>query len=295
MDNSLGNILQKHHRRIKRRIARHEKAHAWLKEKGLSVGELRQKSARLLTAGALAGALLLNPGTIDLPQLAANTVGKVFAKPSPRENLKNTLTLSLSSILPKEPAPLNGETETILSSIFKKYLGINATAQISGNHLNTTYGYTGEEQHLARFPGDDLTSHDQRQDVGMAPSLGAWGYFADSKESLTPEVVDMEKYYIAVQTLYVPNWNTRQPYLKDWYKFRKVLVVNPKNGQAAVAIIGDSGPANWTGKQFGCSPELMHHLGLDVGMKKGEIIVFFVDDPQNKVPLGPINYAKMNI
>ncbi|MBI2622315.1 hypothetical protein HYW66_01615 [Candidatus Microgenomates bacterium] len=69
MDNSLGAILKKHHRQIKRKLARHEKAKEWLAKKGLSVANLRQKSAKLLTAGALAGALLLNPGTADLPKL----------------------------------------------------------------------------------------------------------------------------------------------------------------------------------------------------------------------------------
>lgn len=50
-------------------------------------------------------------------------------------------------------------------------------------------------------------------------------------------------------------------YLRDWYKHRKVLIVNTENGNAVVAAIGDSGPAAWTGKQFGGSPEVMEHLG----------------------------------
>ena len=29
--------------------------------------------------------------------------------------------------------------------------------------------------------------------------------------------------------------------------------------------------------------------------KKGSVIVFFVDDPDNKVPLGPIEYNTKNI
>lgn len=286
MGNSLQSILQKHHGRIKRRLARHKKAKEWLAEKGLSAASLRQKSARLLTAGALAGALLLSPATANLPKLTSGLIKNVLAKPLTGQELKNTLVEILSGALPKEVGPLNGETEALLSNIFKKYLKINAVATLEGNHLNTTYGYTGEEQHLARFPSDSISQHDQLQEIGMAPGLGAWGYFPDPQ---------MEKYYIAAQTLYLPEWNSKQPYLKDWYKFRKILVINPKNGQAAVAVIGDAGPANWTGKQFGCSPELMTHLGLDGGMKKGEIIVFFVDETANSVQLGPIQYDKMNI
>jgi hypothetical protein len=56
-----------------------------------------------------------------------------------------------------------------------------------------------------------------------------------------------------------------------------------------VAAIADSGPAAFTGKQFGGSPEVMEYLG-GVRYKKGPVIVFFVDDPDNKVPLGPVEF-----
>lgn len=288
METNLKSILQKHHRRIKRRTD-------YLAQKGLSVGQLRQKSARLLAAGALSTSLLLNPGAVDLPQLASGLIERTLAKPLSSEELKNSLIRALQSIIPKEPRSLTEEEESRLAEAFKRYLSINAAATLEDNHLNTTYGYTGEEQHLARYPGDTIANHDELQNIGMAPGLGAWGYFTPSKETMTDDVVKMEKYYIAAQTLYLPDWATRQPYLKDWYKYRKVLVINPKNGQSAVAVIGDAGPASWTGKQFGASPELMHHLKLDIGMKKGAVVVFFVDDPENKVLLGPIEYNKISV
>lgn len=289
MGNSLKTVLQKHRRRIKRRIARYKKVHAWLRQKGLPVWQLRQRSTKLLTAGALAGALLLTPGGASIPKLTGGIVAKAFTAPLTEGEIKKMLSQALSSLLPKEPMPLNRETEEILSSLFQKYLKINTVSELEGNRLNMTYGYTGEEQHLKRYPGDTISNHDELAEIGMAPGLGAWGYWAFAKDSLTKEQILMEKYYIAAQTLYLSDWNTNQPYLKNWYRYRKVLVVNPANGQAAVAVIADSGPANWTGKQFGCSPELMHHLGLDVGMKKGAVVVFFVDDPHNQVPLGPID------
>ena len=123
----------------------------------------------------------------------------------------------------------------------------------------------------------------------MAPGLGAWGYFAKSKQDLTTDLEQKEKWYAVVQTLYLPDWNRRQPYLKDWYKFRKVLIVNTQNGNSVIASIADSGPAAWTGKHFGGSPEVMQSLG-GPKYKKGSVIVFFVDDPDNKVPLGPVSY-----
>jgi hypothetical protein len=119
-------------------------------------------------------------------------------------------------------------------------------------------------------------------DEGMAPGLGGWGYVP----------ADKEKWYAVVQTLYLPDWAKRQPYLSNWYKFRKVLIVNTMNGNAVVADIADAGPAAWTGKQFGGSPEVMNYLG-GPRYKKGPVVLFFVDDPKNQVPLGPVEYNKV--
>jgi len=67
-----------------------------------------------------------------------------------------------------------------------------------------------------------------------------------------------------------------------------VLVLNPDNGSAVVAVIADAGPAKYTGKQFGGSPQVMFDLGFYPRRAKGKVIVLFVDDPQDKIPLGPI-------
>ena len=136
-----------------------------------------------------------------------------------------------------------------------------------------------------RYPGDTLDQHDAELASGIAPGRGAWGYFDNPQ---------YEKYYIAVQTLYLPTWEQDVVFLRDWYKHRKVLIVNTQNGNAVVAAIADSGPAAWTGKVFGGSPEVMEYLG-GPRYKKGPVVLFFVDDPDNKVPLGPVEYNKINL
>jgi hypothetical protein len=296
MNPSLQGVLRKYHKDAQRSLSKHKSAYAWLADKGLKVHQLREKSAGLLAAGALTSNLLLpgNFGT-DIQKFANNVVQNIYANQISGESVRVALAAALSPTLPSKVGPLNESQEKELSVFFKKYLNIDAKAELDGNHIPQTYGYTGEEQHLARFPGDSIGEHDELQYIGMAPGLGAWRHFAPSREAMTNETVEMEKYYVAIQTFNLPNWNTKQPYLKNWYKFRKVLVVNPKNGKAAVAVVGDAGPANWTGKQFGLSPELMHYMGLDIGMKKGEILMFFVDEKGGKVPLGPINYDNISV
>jgi hypothetical protein len=38
----------------------------------------------------------------------------------------------------------------------------------------------------------------------------------------------------------------------------------------------------------------MQHLGGS-RYKKGPVVVFFIDDPKNEVPLGPIDYNTINL
>jgi len=211
---------------------------------------------------------------------------------------------ALKEILPEKVRPLNQQEEKYLEKILQELTGIPAKATLEGEHLNQTYGRIGAEQHLRRYPGDTLVAQapdttdyggENPQEIlkeGMAPGLGAWGYFAPSKEKFTPDLEETERWYAVVQTLYLPDWNTRFRYLRDWYKYRKVLIVNTDNGKAVVAAIADSGPAAWTGKHYGGSPEVMDYLG-GPRYKKGPVLLFFVDDPDNKVPLGPVAYNEV--
>lgn len=268
----------------------------FLKEKGVEVGKLRQHSAKIIGAGAITGTLLLTPptGTKALPPpqeiLEKLKAGATEAAGLPQKALVD----ALSKSLPPNPRPLSRDEEKYLERLFEEMMGVKAKATLEGEHLNTTYGFIGAEQHLKRYPGDTIANHAPYLKEGIAPGLGAWGYFAKSKLELTPSLEETERWYAVVQTLYLPDWNSRQPYLRDWYKYRKVLIVNTKSGNAVVAAIADSGPAAWTGKHFGGSPEVMEYLG-GPRYKKGAVVIFFVDDPENKVPLGPVEYNKINL
>ncbi|MBN1168682.1 hypothetical protein JXA63_02210 [Candidatus Woesebacteria bacterium] len=270
-----------------------------LKDKMFIPGKIRETSAHLLNAGIVTGSVILG-----LPQ-------SKYHLPAPHELIEyvrsfkenrieidkkhSEISKILLSILPNRPRSLTRNEEKLIENVLSDYLGINVRATLEGEHLNTTYGYVGLEQHLRRYPGDSMSQHTQGfvQKAGMAPGLGAWGYFAYSRDDLTDNLREIEKWYAVVQTLYLPDWNTRQPYLKDWYKYRKVVMVNPDNGKVVVGSIADSGPAAWTGKQFGASPETMLYLGGE-RYTKGDIIVFFVDDPENNVPLGPVEYGQVD-
>ena len=271
-------------------------AHQFLLDKGVELGRIRQHSAKLISAGALTGTLLLTPptgaGSLPSPQDIIQSFEKTDENQSrlPQKELID----SFKVLLPESVRPLSRDEEKRLEQVLKDTVNIDATAGLEGEHLNTTNGYIGAEQHLKRYPGDILENHGPYYKEGMAPGLGAWGYFSKSKDTLTEDLVETEKWYSVVQTLYIHDWNTRQPYMKNWYKHRKLLIVNTKNGNAVVTAISDAGPAAWTGKHYGGSPEVMEYLGGS-RYKKGPVIAFFVDDPENKVKLGPVKYNEINI
>jgi len=266
--------------------SRHAEAVEFFNQHHLEPGQIRQHAARVGAAGALAGAVLFSG---PLAQEIGNTPHAAVASASTSE-LQKELSQLLSKILTGKPEPISPAIEQAISQAITGVWGIKASAVLNGEKLNQSYGYIGAEQHLPRFPGDSIGEHDEYQRSGITPGRGAWGYFADSRDSLTQDLKIKEKYYVAVQTLYLPDWQARLPYLREWYKYRKVVVVNPGNGRTIICDVADSGPADWTGKHFGGSPEVMAYLGLNVGPQKGAVILFFVDDPEGEIPLGPVEY-----
>lgn len=191
---------------------------------------------------------------------------------------------------------LSPDQENRLSELFRAYYGLAAYAELEGKRLNVVYGLIGGEQHLKRFPGDTIGEHKNNIDTrpqlaGIAPGLGAYGYFAPSRESFRndPQAYEREKFYIAAQTFLAPGWKEHTKDMYNWFRFRKVLVVNPSTGQACVAVIGDAGPGLSTKKNFGGSPEVMDAVGYSRGARKGPVIVYFIDDPENTIPLGHLN------
>ncbi len=246
-----------------------------------------------LAAGALGGLLLLSAPT----GLALNQPLATSSESLSKGVDKNVLLAEqLKKQVPTEMRSLNSTEEQTISKTLSDSFGFKVAPEIDGLRLNRSYGMIGGEQHLYRYPGDNLHKHaDTSSDwamyggSGIAPGLGAWGYFAPSEAQFTQKDKLRERYYIAVQTFLSPGFAENVAKYRDFYKFRKMLLVNPKTGQAVVTDIGDAGPAEWTGKHLGGSPEVMQELGLAGGPRKGAVLYLFIDDPNDQIPLGPIS------
>lgn len=251
------------------------------------------QNAKQVALGSMGGLMLLTSS-----HLPAVPLPHPMTKEEVGINLDDNVFLisDLTSLLPSSVEPLTPEQEEKITQKLTEHYGVKVAAEINGLRLNRSYGYIGAEQHLARYPGDTMATHfDNPEDSeayyssGMAPGLGAWGYFMDPGDTgLTEKAVEREKYYIAVQTFLSPNFASKVREYRDFYRFRKMLVVNPQNGKAIVAVIGDAGPATWTGKSLGGSPEVMKYLERVDGRAKGPVLYFFLEDPNDSIPLGPL-------
>lgn len=277
--------LEKRSNLLRKKILKNPSAKKFFTKTTLLAYELRQKSSRLLAGAGLVGSLLAMP----MPQMAS--IPTEISEPikSVLSNQQKVLG-NLQELIPHSPARLTEKQASKVETLISENTNIPVKAVFEGQSLNHHVGYIGFEQHLKRYPGDSLSEHDEIQEAGMAPGLGAFGYFAKDSQDYSTKTYLQEKYYCVVQTLYLENWNTDYRQLKDWYAFRKMLVLNPVNGQAVVCVVGDAGPADWTGKQFGGSPETMQYLDLNKGPRKGLVLMLFINDPENNIPLGPVNY-----
>lgn len=249
---------------------------------------------RQVAVGSLGGLMLMaTPGGL-LPTHQLLTDGGQITSDS-----DNNVQLAgqLEGKVPQEMRPLTDDEEKQISEVLTKNFGVRVTPELEGIRLNRSYGLIGGEQHLYRFPEDNLYKHaDNLSDsamytpAGIAPGLGAWGYFAPSEAQFSEKDKMRERYYLAVQTFLAPGFAENTARYRDFFKYRKILVVNPKTGQAVVADIADAGPAQWTGKHLGGSPEVMHFIGLAEGPRKGAVLYFFINDSKDEVPLGPVKW-----
>jgi hypothetical protein len=285
--------LEKRQKKIIRAFKKkHKRVLAWVQKKGYSLPQIKTKTAKVLATGAFGASLFLGAAapitSLSIPQIEQHAQLEKALSFEEKEAMRLQLLSYLGKVGAKRKI-----NESLIVDLISNITKMPIAASLEGQKLPKIIGRIGGEQHLRRFPQESLSYHlaqksdwDKYRWAGMAPALGAWGYFSDSKNSLDSDLAQKEKYYLAVQTFAIPGWEKNWLVWKDWWKFRKMLVYNPANGKSVVAVVADSGPATYTGKDFGGSPEVMEALGLAGGPRQGEVIILFLDDPQDQIPLG---------
>lgn len=287
---SLLTAIEQAKRRLLRKIARkRKKLVKFVENLGEDFEVLIQRWAKVFLAAGTVTTIFL---TSALPITAASIPHVRVENPQTLQG-RQVLRQNLISYLEKfgQKRKVN---PSILASLVSQITGLAVKSSLDGQRLPTISGEIATEKHLQIYPNQSLSNHLPNPEsfakfswTGISHSPSAWGYFADNKNLTTNDLVEKEKYYLAIQTFAVESWANQWPILKEWYKFRKLLVYNPENGKAVVGVVADAGPATYTRRAFGGSPELMDELGLS-STTLGNVLVFFLDDPDNSVPLGRV-------
>ncbi|MDQ3009039.1 MAG: hypothetical protein M3Q81_05645 [bacterium] len=274
-------------------LLKHADIKDWLAEHQLTLSDLRLTIQQLLLAASISGSVFIRsavPMSAQTETLQPETSSDDQLLAQVTEEEQQAILEKLKGYVKQPVGHLASEDQLYLEQQLTDILGFPVTAELEGHRLNHSIGIMGGEQHLKRFPTDTLGQHDAYQESGIAPNRGAFGWFTEDGQ-LTPEAIQREKYYFAVQTLYLPDWNQNHANLKPWYKFRKMVVINPVDEVAVVGVVGDAGPAQWVKKQFGGSPEVIREGKIWSPTAKGRVLLLFVDDPEDKIPLGPISLS----
>lgn len=180
------------------------------------------------------------------------------------------------------------QDEMYLEQQLTDLFGFEVNAELEGVRLPHTIGVMEALPHLRRHPTDTLVEHKRCQSAGIRPVRGAFGWFTELGQ-LTEYGVLQEEYTFSVQADFLANWQTSPTILKNWLKFRKMVMINPADLRAVVGTIGDVGPSDWVHYQFGGSPETILDGKVWSPQSRGHVLMFFVNDPMNQVQLGPLD------
>lgn len=150
--------------------------------------------------------------------------------------------------------------------------------RLEGYDIPATSGKVGREQHLYLTSGaEDAATHYAMSGTPAAAQNGMAGGYGSFGSSASPASTDQERYYINMRWNYAewyedagtldsfgrPMTRTRNlnTTAKNWHRHKKVIVTNPSNSRQMVVSVEESGPAFWTGRVSGLSPEAMSELG----------------------------------
>jgi hypothetical protein len=214
------------------------------------------------------------------------------------EDLRAQFKDQLSKATSSSGHTLTAEEEAKVAAVVQANFGIKAVSELEGVTLNHQRGIVAGEQHLPLYPGDSIGNFYKNRITGqladptahltgMVPGLPSWGYFTNSAKTVTKQDVDREQWYIAAQTFLAPGFRENPNKLYNFFKYRKMIMINPDTGMAVVVDIGDAGPSPSTGRSFGANNPVLMATGLG-RQRTGQVMVLFVDDPTDSIPLGPL-------
>ncbi|NCN82842.1 MAG: hypothetical protein GW947_02635 [Candidatus Pacebacteria bacterium] len=156
-------------------------------------------------------------------------------------------------------------------------LGFEISSSLDGQRLTHSFG---KMQALDEFTLQPTQFETVASVRGAAikrgrPSLGWDKQFLDKNE---------KQYLLANHLVLLEDWHQKYAHYKNWYKWRKLLLINPFNRIAVVVELASYTLPNPMQFQFGGSPDLIRASQAWSPEAQGLVCVFFIPDAVNSKP-----------
>jgi hypothetical protein len=193
----------------------------------------------------------------------------------------------LTALSKLPPGKMDIETALYVEQQVSDLVGFQVATKLQNHELLHTQGSILALPHLKRSPRDTASDHRYPQ-APFSQKRSTFGWI-DHLKTTHGIAEDVEEYYIALPLHLIPTWSQESAALKEWYTFRKMLVLNPQEQLAVVCRVADSLSTNTAKYQFGGSPELILAGRCWSADTLGRVLVFFVVDDTNTIPVGPLS------
>lgn len=199
------------------------------------------------------------------------------------EEYENTLK-KLQDLVILPPSRLEPETSLYLEQQISELTGIEITAELDGYQLPYQMGIIKSLPHIKRHPTDSLEAHTHVLEAGFSIKRNSYGWSYE-----TPE-----EYSLSLPLHTFPILPDQRLSAKKWYKFRKMLVINPIERKAVIAAVTDTQFSPVQKYQFGGSPELIRDLHAWSPNTLGHVLIFFLAKT-NTYPYGPVAFRNPTV
>lgn len=196
------------------------------------------------------------------------------------EEYENTLK-KLQDLVILPPSRVDPESSLYLEQQISELTGIEITAELDGYRLPYQMGVIKSLPHIKRHPTDALAAHQHVLEAGFREKRNSYGWSYE-----TPEEYSLS---LPLHTFPIPP--DGRVAARKWYKFRKMLVINPIERKAVIAAVTDTQFSAVQKYQFGGSPELIRDLQAWSPSTLGHVLIFFLAKT-NTHPYGPVVFRK---
>lgn len=261
-------------------LKNHPVVREWLEATRLQIKDLRNSPANTPVFSSISMGGATHPDGQDL---------------SKDQNLVHNITLEehqaviykLREVAKLSPGDLEGDDLLYLEQQLSDIFGFDVSSELENHKLPYIMGTLEALPHYRRFPIDHLDQHKSYLEAGMSKTRGGFDWMLEEGK-LSSRAIIREKYGVSLPLANLKEWQVDHNELNKWYRFRKLLIINPFDLRAVVATIIDGGFISNLKYQFGATPEVIREGNIWSPGSSGKVLMFFINDKDDKVEHGPI-------